>query len=296
MNEIQPDQAQQWFEVDKKIKLLRKSTIDAFWKMIALLKLIRDQGGWEAIGYDSFKEYVENEDLSFRYSTVCNYIATYEHLETIGCLAQGIPYSKIALIAHHLTPENSDEWLDKAKSLSWRDLYIYTKEHKKHKQAREDSDRGEPIAVEADLVWSHGKVTINIPPEKIDTETLKGHYEYYKKNFLPRREQNYIAELIQYLTEKLDTGGVANWGKQARYIKQIKQAGYSVELTKKAIDRMLEDDFWRERGFDFKNLADHIHKVVSKIKGKKKYEAADGTIFYDKDEAMAYIKKLNNKK
>lgn len=245
--------------------------------MVALLKLVRDNGGWEELGYGSFKDYVENEDLSFNYNNVRNYITTLDQLEAIGCSAQSklkeIPYSKVRVIAPFLTPTNTEDWFSKAESLSWRDLYLETKEIKRINQPEEESANEGPITVQADIVWRGGKATINIPPENIEAETLKRHYEYYKEHLLVKQEYGNpdINTVIAYLKETLGLPVLDGSVKTNRqYAKHLLSKFGGVDKVKLLIDATAKDEFWKYKIASCQQLYYKGVQIASKTRDQKR--------------------------
>ncbi len=49
-------------------------------------------------------------------------------------------------------------------------------------------------------------------------------------------------------------------GKQFKYLKLIRESVDKISKVKERIDEMSEDDFWKEKGFDFKNVYDSFVK------------------------------------
>ncbi len=74
-----------------------------------------------------------------------------------------------------------------------------------------------------------------------------------------------ITLLIDYLSNKLKRK-FPNYGKQTRATKSMLIAGYATDEIKQAVDNMLENEWWQERGFDMKNVADQIPRLLSNIK------------------------------
>jgi hypothetical protein len=114
------------FELDQHVKLLRKATVRCFWRIIRILRLLKNERVWEKLGYSTWDAYLAQEDLSFKPATIEKYIATLTKIESLGIhfdQLKEIPRSKIRLIAPHLTRENVSDWLIKARAWSWADLY-----------------------------------------------------------------------------------------------------------------------------------------------------------------------------
>jgi len=80
-----------------------------------------------------------------------------------------------------------------------------------------------------------------------------------------------ITLLIGYLSQKLGGVRFPNYGKQAKYVKSMLDAGYVVDDITWAIDQMYENPWWRDNSFDLKNVADEIPKLMTRtVKGKQK--------------------------
>lgn len=69
--------------------------------------------------------------------------------------------------------------------------------------------------------------------------------------------------LTDYLSNKLGCS-YPNLGKQTRFAKLILGKTYSVEDIKWAIDAMVKNQWWAEHGFDMKNVADEIPKLMTR--------------------------------
>lgn len=78
-----------------------------------------------------------------------------------------------------------------------------------------------------------------------------------------------ITLLIGYLSEQLGGIRYPNYPKQARSTKAMLDAGYSIEDIKWAIDKLQEDDWWKDKSFDMKNVADQIPILMGRTFKKK---------------------------
>jgi hypothetical protein len=88
--------------------------------------------------------------------------------------------------------------------------------------------------------------------------------EHSKKLQTPTEVQRIVAYL-----ERVTGAKITNFGKQSKFWKAMHDAGYTEKNVCFAIDDMWETEFWRNTGFDLKNVADQIAKI------KQKYQAED---------------------
>lgn len=79
-----------------------------------------------------------------------------------------------------------------------------------------------------------------------------------------------IPLLISYLSKKLGGIRFPNYGKQARFARQILDAGYSLDDAYWAIDKMAVDKWWSQNSFDMKNVADEIPKLMTRTYKEEK--------------------------
>jgi len=92
-----------------------------------LLKENVDNNYWEALGYESFSDFIAQSGFSFTKRTAYNYIDLYgmyikwkiNYEEFIS-----VPYSKMLKIKDVIDEDNLKEWLAKAKVLSRTDLML----------------------------------------------------------------------------------------------------------------------------------------------------------------------------
>lgn len=78
MQEITPVEGERAFSVHKNIIDLKKQMGVAFIRIGELLKRVRDNKLYIALGYDSFQSYVINSELGFKRRTAYSYIEVYE--------------------------------------------------------------------------------------------------------------------------------------------------------------------------------------------------------------------------
>ena len=105
---------------------LRHSINNGFWILVEQLKQCRENRYWAALGYESFSSYLAQPEIDFHEHTVDNWITTYNHIKAHNLLPPegviDIAISKLSIIAPHLTEDNAEELLEKARTLSRRDL------------------------------------------------------------------------------------------------------------------------------------------------------------------------------
>lgn len=111
------------FQLDTKIKELRRNTVGAFWGLVELLRTARREKIWERLDYESWASYLAQPELSFYPRTVDNYITAFNRFEELGeTRFRELSRTRAILIAPHLSQENADDLIGKAGSLSWSDL------------------------------------------------------------------------------------------------------------------------------------------------------------------------------
>ena len=120
-------QAEQAFILETEIKQLRRQTNTAFWQMIDRLAKAKEIKVWEQLGHDSWSSWLAQEGLDLRANTVDRYLRAYRAIESRVDEAVALPLfsisrSKVLMIANKLTPENSEELIEKARQLSYSDL------------------------------------------------------------------------------------------------------------------------------------------------------------------------------
>lgn len=114
------------YENDRQIRLLKKGLQGSFIELAKLLHENREYKYYEDLDYVTFEQYIASPELSFERRTVYSLIAIYErfvleyHVQPVALLEAD--YSKLDRILRVTTPENYEEWFDKAKSLSRSDL------------------------------------------------------------------------------------------------------------------------------------------------------------------------------
>lgn len=99
-------------------------------------KKIRDDAYYEALGYDTFNSYIASKGVRSP-KTVSAWIYVYElfveHLKYSVDELVGIPWGKLQLLAPQVkegSKKDADEWVEKARALSYGDLLLEVREEK----------------------------------------------------------------------------------------------------------------------------------------------------------------------
>lgn len=110
---------------------LTQKIVKDFWELAKMLKLCRDEKYWEVEQYDSFEAYCAMPEIDIARSTAFKLITSYE----IWVLKYGhkiedldVGKEKLYLAAKEAKddPENQEEWLERARTLSRSDLRAFT--------------------------------------------------------------------------------------------------------------------------------------------------------------------------
>lgn len=102
----------------------------------------------------------------------------------------------------------------------------------------------------------------NIPAVSPQVSSKKEIKTYER---LPVEKQQPIHRICYHLEDVLHTQIVV-WGKQADAMKMMFQAGYTENQIKWTIDQMAKDDFYQDKGFDLKTVANNIDKYKAKAR------------------------------
>ena len=125
------------FENDQLIKRLASHLTLGFLEFGRLLKDNRDKNYYEALGYETFEEYIANPELSLSRTTIYRFIRVFEvyveklklpkkELALVGC-------SKLDLIKERVNKSNWKKWAAKAQALSYTDLSMEVQEERDKK-------------------------------------------------------------------------------------------------------------------------------------------------------------------
>lgn len=110
---------------------LRRQIIKDFWQLATMLKLCRDEKYWEIEQYDSFEAYCAMPEIDITRSAASKLIISYE----VWVLKYGhkieeldVGKEKLYLTAKEAKddPDNQEEWLERARTLSRSDLRSFT--------------------------------------------------------------------------------------------------------------------------------------------------------------------------
>ena len=116
--------------VRDEIRFIGKQVKRTFFALIERLKYVRDNDLALALGYDSFTDFVRDEEpsIGFKHNTVRAYIHLYELYTEIDRLAEleYLGWGRAQVIAAHVK-EDPDEWISKAETLSSKDLINETR-------------------------------------------------------------------------------------------------------------------------------------------------------------------------
>jgi hypothetical protein len=141
-------------DLREKIKVLTKAIDDTYWEVCELLYCVNRDAEYRAWGFATFKEYVE-QDLGFTIRKAEYLINIWKKIvielgggdkKYLNKIKQ-IGWTKLKDIINYLTKDNVDEWKEKAKGMSVRELIEYKKETEQKeitdKLAR--AERGEKV-------------------------------------------------------------------------------------------------------------------------------------------------------
>lgn len=165
----------------KKIKYFdRNSNITAL-ILGNLLKQNNEGKYWEALGYDSFADFIAQGEFSFTRRTAYNYIDLFDlfvkwkidYDELIS-----IPYSKVLKIKDVIDKDNLNEWLAKAKTLSRSDLDVEVRE-----VLANEEDKEYKVMPKIYKCKEHGKWIIEVDINDCCPDWVKSFYDEAKKMF-----------------------------------------------------------------------------------------------------------------
>lgn len=107
-----------------------------------IMARINEESWWKDYGFESFKEYVE-EECGQSYRTTMYWVQIYNDLlksEIAFESVEDIGWSKLKEISGMLTPENADEWLQRAREMSLKQLIEYVKAMKSGGSSSEEGE------------------------------------------------------------------------------------------------------------------------------------------------------------
>ena len=118
---------------DKAFKLVPQLLNDIdhdYFRLGGVLAVIQAQGWFMDKGYENFRAYVESE-CGIKYRKACYLIEIYNGLVASGVeweKVKSLGWTKLREIAKHLTPENTDEWVERATAMKTLQLQAYIAE------------------------------------------------------------------------------------------------------------------------------------------------------------------------
>lgn len=84
--------------------------------------------------------------------------------------------------------------------------------------------------------------------------------------------ENWVTDILQWAETKKGAKFV-NYGKQVGALGAMQKSEYTPEQIRKCYELMEQDSFWRQKGFDFTNVANEIHKRARQIKQNGIFDA-----------------------
>lgn len=123
-----------FFTIHKRIIALKEQGVMVYLELGAYLSIIKQNKFYETLGYDTFWEYIGTPELGFRRDTAYRMMKIYEKFCVELALDPGqvkeINWTKLRDIIPVVNKENSEEWLEKARTLSRSDLITEVREVK----------------------------------------------------------------------------------------------------------------------------------------------------------------------
>jgi hypothetical protein len=125
--ELQSHKVEEYQRLHERVLVLKQEIGRSFWEMGKVLKTIRDEELYKAGDYDTFEAYLGSPEVSIDRSTAYDWIGIFEDFSALNVGLsdiQDIEWSKLRKLrpvvrAH---PEQLQEWLTKARTLSRSDL------------------------------------------------------------------------------------------------------------------------------------------------------------------------------
>lgn len=78
-------------------------------------------------------------------------------------------------------------------------------------------------------------------------------------------ENNWVKAILIWAEERKG-GKFVNYGRQINALGAMKKASYQPEDIKRCYELMEKTEYWRQRGFDFTNVAEELPKKVAQIR------------------------------
>lgn len=86
-----------------------------------------------------------------------------------------------------------------------------------------------------------------------------------KKKAAAGEEKNWVKAILIWAEERKG-GKFVNYGRQVNALGAMQKAEYTVDDIKRCYELMEKNEFWRQRGFDFTNVATELPKKVAQIR------------------------------
>mgnify|MGYP000497870997 CR=1 FL=1 len=123
---------------------LLDSVDNTYFAIGGIMARIHEESWWKDAGFESFKDYVE-EECGQSYRTTMYWVSIYTDLIKAGVdfeQVANIGWSKLKEISGVMTEENSDEWIQRASEMSLKQLIEYVKAMKGGSTGGSDEDGG----------------------------------------------------------------------------------------------------------------------------------------------------------
>ncbi len=121
------------FETLNEIKLLLETAKESYWKAAEILYWVRERQGYKDLGYETLDIYCE-DGLGKSRQTITQLLKAYEiAVIQLKIRPEDLPdYTKVYLVSEMIEadPKHAQDWIDKAETMSTRDLRTEKKEAK----------------------------------------------------------------------------------------------------------------------------------------------------------------------
>lgn len=109
--------------IRKRIDYVRRTIDDSYFELAGLLYRAFDLGAHKSWGYTTWKEYVEKEiEMSIRkvqfFISIWDWFYVQINDKDIKEKLKGIGWTKVKEMVGVVTPDNADEWIEKAKNMN----------------------------------------------------------------------------------------------------------------------------------------------------------------------------------
>ena len=197
-----------------------------------VLQVIRDNGWFNAYGYQSFKAMVE-EDIGLSQSTAYDYIKIYSCLSESGVSwnqIKHIGWTKIRWFAKHLTQDNVKQWIQEAEGKNVQQLKEFVKQETDSAASKAVLPKYDPasIAEEStqvdtvlhDTATTDGNVEETVKPPLV-TETSALETAHIRQFKLYPEQEVVVNQALDHVKAELQTehNGVALEGVCLAYLR-----------------------------------------------------------------------------